>query len=89
MASYLPAAADLVRRNHILFAPIIIAAFPHGPDATWMASAEHNIALLRASAVWPPDQVVFATWHVYPTHNLPDTSPDAFTHLVNYYFDGG
>ncbi|MEW6437413.1 MAG: hypothetical protein AB1508_09650 [Pseudomonadota bacterium] len=86
--SYLPAVAKLVRANHIAFAPIIIAASGHGPDSAWMASAEHNIRLLRASAAWPPDQLVFATWYVYPTHNLPDSAPDAFTHLVNFYFDG-
>jgi len=88
LAGYLPAVADLVRRNHIAFAPIIIAARPNGPDAAWMASAEHNIALLKASAAWPPDQIVFATWHAFPTRNLPDSSPEAFTHLVNFYFDG-
>jgi hypothetical protein len=51
-----------------------------------MRSAEHNIDLLKISKAWPPDQLVFATWHVYPTRNLPERSPDAFAHLIDYYF---
>lgn len=86
LRDYLPAVSRLVRGNHIPFAPIIIAADSKGPDNTWMRSAEHNIDLLRASGTWPADQLVFATWYAYPTHNLPDTSPEAFTHLIDYYF---
>jgi hypothetical protein len=29
---------------------------------------------------------VFATWHIHPTRNLPETSAEAFTHLIDYYF---
>jgi hypothetical protein len=36
----------------------------------------------------PPDHLVFSTWHNHPTKNLPETSPEAFTHLIDYYFAG-
>ena len=85
--SYLPAVSDLVRSMHIPFGPIVIAADAEGPDDVWMRSAESNLDKLRASNVWPPEQLVFATWHVYPTHNLPETSPSAFTHLIDYYLN--
>lgn len=86
LSTYLPAVSKLAHSNHIPFAPIIIAASGKGPDAAWMQSAEHNIDLLRASGAWPADQLLFSTWHVYPTHNLPESSPVAFTHLIDYYF---
>ncbi|MBV8749934.1 MAG: hypothetical protein JO103_09490 [Candidatus Eremiobacteraeota bacterium] len=88
LASYLPAVAQLVHNDGIPFAPIIIAASPNGPDDAWVRSAERSIALLQASGSWPPDQLIFATWHAYPTHNLPETSPSAFTHLIFSYFNG-
>jgi hypothetical protein len=88
LADYLPAVARLVHRNGIPFAPIIIAATPKGPDDAWVASAQGNIERLKTSGAWPPDHLVFATWHAYPTHNLPDASPSAFTHLPYAYFGG-
>ncbi|WP_177242924.1 hypothetical protein [Bradyrhizobium sp. Gha] len=53
-----------------------------------MASAEQNIDAIRALHMHAPDHLVFASWHVHPTKNLPETSPEAFTHLVVYYFGG-
>src|SRR4029077_18631778 len=50
-------------------------------------SAERNINAIRALKLDPPDHLVFATWHNYPTKNLPDTSPEAFMHLINTYFE--
>jgi hypothetical protein len=88
LGEYLPAVAELIQANHIPFAPIFIAASGNGPDAAWMASAEHNINAIRALHMSPPDHLVFATWHVHPTKNLPETSPEAFTHLIDYYFAG-
>ena len=88
LANYLPAVSDLMKSNHIPFAPIFIAASGDGPDAAWMASAERNIDAIRALKMTPPDHLVFATWHIHPTKNLPETSPEAFTHLIDYYFAG-
>jgi hypothetical protein len=59
-----------------------------GPDAAWMLSAERNIDAIRALKINPPDHLVFSTWHSHPTKNLPETSPEAFTHLIDYYFGG-
>ncbi len=87
LSEYLPAVSDLAKANNIPFAPIFIAASGDGPDAAWIASAERNIDAVRALHLRPPDHLVFATWHVHPTKNLPENSPDAFTHLILYYFD--
>ena len=86
LSEYLPAVSDLAKTNHIPFAPIFIAASGDGPDAAWIASAERNIDVVRALHLSPPGHLVFATWHVHPTKNLPENSPDAFTHLILYYF---
>jgi hypothetical protein len=86
MAGYMLDLANLMMKNHIAFAPILIAADGKGPDAAWMQSAERNIEIIRAMRLPPPDHVVFATWHAFPTRNLPETSPEAFTHLIDYYF---
>lgn len=86
LASYLPAVADLMASRHIPFAPIFIAAGGTRSDAEWMQSAEHNIDLVRALPMPALDHLVFATWQRYPTHNLPETSPTAFMHLVDFYF---
>lgn len=86
LSAYLPELARLMATNHISFAPIFIAASGSGPDAAWMKSAEQNIDIIRAIDMPPPDHVVFATWYPYPTKNLPETSSEAFTHLIDYYF---
>jgi hypothetical protein len=87
LASYLPDISSLMKANHIPFGAIFIAAGDAGSDAAWMQSAERNIDAIRALKMDAPDHLVFSTWNVYPTRNLPETSPEAFTHLIDYYFD--
>ena len=82
------AVSDLMKSNHIPFGAIFIAATGDGPDAAWMLSAERNIDAIRALKMTPPDHLVFATRYSHPTKNLPETSPEAFTHLIDYYFVG-
>ncbi|TYL98020.1 hypothetical protein FXB40_05925 [Bradyrhizobium rifense] len=88
LPEYLPAVADLAKANHIPFAPIFIAARGDVADGAWMASAEQNIDAVRGLHIGSSDHLVFATWHVHPTKNLPETSPEAFTHLIVYYYVG-
>jgi hypothetical protein len=88
LPEYLPAVSDLAKANHIPFAPIFIAARGDTADGAWMASAEQNIDAIRALHIGSPDHLVFASWHVHPTKNLPETSPEAFTHLIVYYYGG-
>lgn len=88
LSGYLPAVSELMKSNHIPFGAIFIAASGDGPDAAWMLSAERNIDAIRALKMNPPDHLVFSTWHNYPTKNLPGASPEAFTHLIDYYFAG-
>jgi hypothetical protein len=88
LAGYLPALSELMNSNHIPFGAIFIAASGDGPDAAWMRSAERNIDAIRSLKMKPADHLVFSTWHNHPTKNLPETSPEAFTHLIDYYFAG-
>ena len=50
--------------------------------------AERHINAIRSLKMNPPDHLVFATGHIHPTKNLPETSPEAFTHPIDYYFAG-
>jgi hypothetical protein len=89
LPEYLPAVSSLARSNHIPFGVIFIAGSGAGPNAAWMQSAERNIDAVHALAMAPQDHLCFATWHRFPTQNLPETSLDAFTHLIDYYFQRG
>jgi len=84
---YVPKISSLMRSNHIPFGVIFISSSGAGPDETWMQNAEKNIGTVNHLNMPPLDQVIFQTWYVYPTHNLPESSPVSFAHLINYYFD--
>jgi len=57
-------------------------------DQEWIDSAKRNMEEYRASSLRAPDQIIIQSWKPYPTHVLPESSPFALTHLVNYYFVG-
>jgi hypothetical protein len=84
--AYIPKLSNLIRSNHIPFGVIFIASDGTGPDDKWMQSAETNTDTIKRLKMAPLDHVVFATWYVPPTQNLPETSSSSFTHLVDYYF---
>jgi hypothetical protein len=54
------------------------------PAVSDLMSAARNIDAIRSLRMNPPDHLVFATWHIHSTKNLPETSPEAFTHLIDY-----
>lgn len=53
--------------------------------AQWMADAERHVIEVEGELGIIPDQAVFASWNPYPTHALPETAPDAHTHLIDFY----
>ncbi len=85
---YVPKLSALMRQNHVPFGVILIASNGNGPDAAWMESVKANIRTVKALPMAPMDHVMISTWFKPPSHNLPETSPSAFTYLINYYFDG-
>ena len=55
-------------------------------DARWIDHAVRNFETVEGTLGIVPDQAIFATWHPYPSHNLPETSPTTQTWLINNYF---
>lgn len=54
-------------------------------DSSWTRSARSHVALLEDELHLRPDQAIFQSWSKFPTHALPDTSPDTLTGTVLYY----
>ncbi|PAW78898.1 MAG: hypothetical protein B9S32_05830 [Verrucomicrobia bacterium Tous-C9LFEB] len=55
-------------------------------NSAWMQSAEVNIQRYNASGIVKPTHIVFQNWMTYPTVLLPESSPTAYTYLINYYY---
>ncbi len=84
---YVPRLSNLMQSNHIPFGVSLIASDGAGPDAKWMKGAEANIEAIKKLKMPPLDHAWFTTWYGPPSHNLPETSSEAFTYLINFYFD--
>jgi len=77
---------DLVRRRLLEKIGIIYNGNPNDPsDAAWVQAARDHVTIAERDFGLHPDQVVFQSWHVHPTHAMPETSPDTLTSLVNFY----
>ena len=62
---------------------LIVDGNPHDPtDAAWLQSARQHLAQALA-VIGPPDALIFQSWHARPDKLLPETDPDAFTHLID------
>ena len=59
------------------------------PDSTYMDSAMENIQIYNASELpQPPPWVRLQNWDGdNPMYALPDSSPTAWSYMVNYFFD--
>ena len=82
----IPELRHLLAQEHVRFGMLFVGADDPSSDAHWMASAQEHVQAYNHSGNPPPEQVNFASWDPYPTHNLPESSPTALTHLVNFYF---
>lgn len=54
-------------------------------DQAWIAQADMHWRAVEADTQIRPDQVIFQSWALHPTHLLPDEDPKAFTYLVQEY----
>jgi hypothetical protein len=82
------AATQDLRRRHLLGETgIIYNGTPKdATDEAWMNDARGHLVLLEGTLGLHPRQVVFQSWNPNPTHAMPDSSPDALTSLVQFYF---
>jgi hypothetical protein len=56
---------------------------PMMTDETWMDDNRRN-ARAAAAADLNLDFVLINSWHGHPSHNLPETDPEAYTSLIDY-----
>ena len=83
---FIPELQALLARENIPFGMIFDGTDNAVSDASWMAAAEEHIQAYNHSGNAQPAHVIFQTWNPYPTHVLPETSPLALSHLVDFYF---
>lgn len=54
-------------------------------DAAWTRSAREHIVLMQRKFGVHPDQAVIQSWHIYPSHVMPESSPDTLASVVDFY----
>jgi hypothetical protein len=54
-------------------------------DESWTQDARGHIQIIEDKNGLHPDHVLIQSWTPYPTHVMPDTSPNTLTGLVNFY----
>jgi hypothetical protein len=55
-------------------------------DEEWAQTTVDHAYLYEQVVGGEPDHVVLQSWHVYPSHILPDNDPTTLTGLINRYF---
>jgi len=86
LRTYFAEAQGLIRRQLLKSIGIIYNGNPNDPsDAAWVQAARDHVTLAERDFGLHPDQAIFQSWHVHPTHAMPETSPNALTSLVNFY----
>lgn len=83
-----------VRRTQALVTRLRQVGEPVGPiydgnpnatsSAQWLAQARRHYRQYEA-LFGVPSEAVLQSWDRYPRHVLPETAPNAFTHLILYY----
>lgn len=81
-----PYIAALLEDESIPMGVIFNAAGGNITDAQWMERAKVNIQRYNGSLCPDPDHVVIQNWMTVPAYILPETSPTAYSYLVNYYY---
>jgi hypothetical protein len=49
-------------------------------------AARNHVLLLERDCELRPDQAIFQSLQINPTHSMPDSAQDTLTSLVNFYF---
>jgi hypothetical protein len=55
-------------------------------DKAWAKAARNHVLLLERDYELRPDQAIFQSLQINPTHSMPDSAQDTLTGLVNFYF---
>jgi hypothetical protein len=77
----------LLKTKNVKLGVIFNAPGPGASDEAWVANAVHNIDTYYNAIRSAPDQAVFASWTIHPSHILPVTSPGALTYVLREYVD--
>ncbi len=74
----------LAHAQHLNFLVIADGNGDETSNMAWIDDAERHWATVTA-AIGRSEGVVFQSWNPYPLKLLPETAPDAFTHLIYGY----
>lgn len=77
---------EILSKRAVKFGLMINANEPQLSDGSWIKEAEGNISAMESVLKERPDQLIFISWMIYPSHVLPETSPEALSYLINWYF---
>jgi hypothetical protein len=76
---------NYVRSRGVAFGIIYTGAEDDPTDAAWVAHAQQRVEEYEVDTGGRPDHAVFQSWQRHPSRLLPETAPDAFTHLIDLY----
>ena len=76
---------DYIRVNNMGFGIFYNGSDQATTDADWIGSAINNIETVEGTMHLRPGIVEFTTWNPHPAYNLPETSGNAQTWLINRY----
>lgn len=75
----------MVEAHHIPFG-VIYNGQGEDSNSSWLQAARIRTAKCEAT-VGTPDIIIFQSWNPYPQKLLPETDRDAFTSLIDNYFE--
>jgi hypothetical protein len=55
-------------------------------DKAWTKAARNHVLVVEREYELHPDQAIFQSLQINPTHAMPDSAQDTLTSLVNFYF---
>jgi hypothetical protein len=82
----LAAENKMVRALNVPYGVIYNSDERDDDNASWLQSARRHMAASEA-AIGTPQIVIFQSWNSYPRKLLPETDRDAFTSLIDDYFE--
>lgn len=77
----------MLKSKNVKLGVIFNAPGPGTSDEAWVANAVRDIDAYYGAMHSGPDQAVFASWTIHPSHILPETSPGALTYVLRQYVD--
>lgn len=77
--------ATQLQKDHTRIGVICNGDWNEPDDATWLADAMNHCDAFTRAIGRTPDDVIFQSWVTHPTHVLPESDPNSFTHLILDY----